>query len=323
MNNGVENVTNNNTVNYQGGVNTSPSLSAGPELQSTVTPAVPAQPQVSSQPELQPSITPASNSAVAGQAVNMNVMPSMNPNVGVVPGQNTTVSPVNMNAGYPQTAYPQQASPNMNYPQTQGTPAASQPAPEKSVEYKPPGTFKVICMIILFLGIVAFVYFLPDISEMMEKKNEESASYQEDISEEEEQTVSGDLVCSLTTSDERFDTEYRLEFHYTDSELEKTKLVVTTKGDASLDSAALDVLNLNCQNLKNEVLQLEGISVSCNYTAGKLVETQTYDLARINQEEATPFFAEAGGTYLEYPYHHNIRKIQEDMTASEYICQMN
>ena len=320
MNNGVENATNNNTVNYQGEVNMSPSLSAGPELQPTVSSAVPVQPQASSQPELQPSITPASNSYAAGQTVNMNAMPSTNPNVGV---QNPSVSSVNMNAGYPQT-YPQQISPNMNYPQNQGVPAAPQKAPEKSVEYKPPGTFKVICMIILFLGIVAFVYFLPDISEMMEKKNEESSSYQEeeDISEK-EKTVSGDLVCSLETSDERFDTEYRLEFHYTDSELEKTKLVVTTKGDASLDGAALDVLNLNCQNLKNEVLQLEGISVSCNYTAGKLVETQTYDLARINQEEATPFFAEAGGTYLEYPYHHSIHKIQEDMTASEYTCQMN
>ena len=157
----------------------------------------------------------------------------------------------------------------------------------------------------------------------MEKKNEEGSSYQEEDISEEEKSVSGDLVCSLTMSDEKFDTEYRLEFHYTDSELEKTKLIVTTKGDASLDSAELDVLNLNCQNLKNEVLQLEGISVSCNYTAGKLVETQTYDLARINQEEATPFFAEAGGTYLEYPYHHSIHKIQEDMTASEYTCQMN
>lgn len=347
MNNGVENIPNNDMVNYQAGVQPNPSLSVGTELQPTITPSVEMQsqalptvapvvetqqsiPTVSptmggqsglspQQAPVQPSLTPANPSY--GQPVSANPTVPMNSNAGGV-GQAPAMSSSG-GVAFSQPGYPGQVPPSTTYLQAQGAPATQQPAAPKEVEYTPPSTFKVLFMIILFLGIVAFVYFLPDISEMLQKDGGDSNYDSEFVPEDEEKTVSGDLICTLAMNDERFDTEYRLEFHHTDSELEKTKIVVTTKGDASLDSTELDLLNLTCQGLKNDVLQMEGVTVSCNYTAGKMVETQTYDLSKMNSEEAMPSFAEAGGIQIDYPYQCSIHKIQENMTENGYTCQMN
>ena len=64
-------------------------------------------------------------------------------------------------------------------------------------EYKPPSTFSTIVLILFFIGMLAFIIYLPDIVLMVEDYNNKRKGTGEDVKEE---IPTGKLVCTLDTN---------------------------------------------------------------------------------------------------------------------------
>ena len=98
------------------------------------------------------------------------------------------------------------------------------------------------------------------------------------------------------------------------------QLTITTRGDVTQDEAVLDNLNQTCEQLSKNVKKINGVSVTCDYVDGKLVESQHFELSGINAEQLDSAFTEAGGTQPNYTYGQNIDSIENNMKASNYEC---
>ena len=180
--------------------------------------------------------------------------------------------------------------------------------------YTPPSKFKVFILLVFFALLIAFIIFLPDISSMI-RNYRNGETYQK-----EEIITTGKLICTLNTNTTDLDKEYEFDFSFTDSKLKKTKYIVNTRGDVTTEST-LDVLAENCKNLKNETSELEGISIRCEYTENRLIETQVFDLETVDVEKLTTAYTEAGGILPSYKLDQDIDGIEKNMKASNYTCE--
>lgn len=183
------------------------------------------------------------------------------------------------------------------------------------INYTPPSKFKMFVLFVFFILLIGFVLFLPEITSMVHKYKSGAYSYKE------EKITTGRMSCSLSSSTTNLDKNYDIVFNFTDNLLERTSFSITTIGDPSLDEEALDGLNESCKALMNEVSSIEGVTVNCNYTEGKLVEKQSFDLAKIDSEKLDAAYHEVGGNNPEYQYHQDMDKIEKGMNASGYTCK--
>ena len=183
------------------------------------------------------------------------------------------------------------------------------------INYTPPSKAKVVLLVLFFIALLGFIIFLSNISSLVNKFRSG------DIEEKEEVINTGRLKCSLNTTTTNLDKDYDLTFRFTDKKLEKTEFIITTKGDVTLDEETLDKLATTCKQLKENVKNLKGVTIQCNYTDGKLEEIQTYDLENIDSEQLNSAFIEAGGNNPKYQYGQDIDRIEKDMNASGYTCK--
>ena len=187
--------------------------------------------------------------------------------------------------------------------------------PNPDVNYKPPGKFKIFLLIVFFILLIAFVLFLPEITEYINVMKSGGLNY------EKEEITTGKLICTISSSTTNLDKDYELKFSYTDKKLQKVQFFITTKGDVSLDEETLDELANNCKLLKENVKDIDGVSIRCDYTDGKLEETQNYDLTILNEEDLDAAFVEAGGNKPEYKKDQDIDKLERNLIASGYTCE--
>ena len=182
------------------------------------------------------------------------------------------------------------------------------------IDYKPPGKFKIFLMILLFIFIIAFVLFLPEISSYI---NLYKAGKLNQINEE---ITSGKLTCTLKSNTANLDMEYVRVFYFSDLSLYGAEFTLTTRGDPTQDEKTLDGLNEKCVKLNQHTKSLNGISVGCDYSDGKLVERQKFEYASINKEEIDSAFAEVGGTLPEFRNGQDITEIEKKMNSAGYSC---
>lgn len=185
---------------------------------------------------------------------------------------------------------------------------------EVEINYTPPSKFKTVMTIIMFVLIIAFVIFLPDITSMISqyKLNKDKAP--------ETVITTGQLECTLKSNTTNLDMEYLRIFKFTDSLLYEANYTLTTKGDATLDEKTLDDMAEKCNLLSDSTKGLAGVNISCNYSDGKLVEKQNYIFASINNKNLDAAFSEAGGTYPEFKDGQEIDSIEKTMNAAGYTC---
>ena len=183
------------------------------------------------------------------------------------------------------------------------------------INYTPPSKFKMFLLVVFLVGLIVFVLFLPDINTMV---NKYKAGKQVN-----EIITTGTMNCSFKTHTAELDKEYVRVFDFTDSKLEKADYTITTKGDPSLDEATLTEMNKKCVGLEEEVDSLTGITVSCKYSDGKLVERQIFEFQAIDKEQIDAAFAEAGGEYPEFSYNQDISEVERTMLAAGYSCVRN
>lgn len=248
------------------------------------------------------------NNNVTNQNINTNGQVNNTSNLGVQSSNNIS----NNNQNIPITASPNiDVSNNIN--RDNGA-IVNENLKKVEVNYTPPSKAKTVSMILIFVLIIGFVIFLPEITSMINiykaKKNEEKN----------EVITTGRLECTLKSNTSTLDMDYLRVFNYTDSKLESADYTVTTKGDVELDEEAIKKLATQCDLLKDYTSNLEGINVSCTSSPGKLVERQSFKFANIDSEKIDAAFAEVGGTYPSFRNEQLIDEVEQSMNAAGYTC---
>ena len=179
------------------------------------------------------------NLAKRVEAVNMDIQSRANP---IDTTRNLNISNVELETGniqkqQPQT--PQNVTPTAtpvskdnttNKPTKKELKEQQKLAKKKAKEEKKANSnFKYIMTIILFIGLFALVYFLPDISNYISAYQANKANMANEL------ITTGNLTCTLKTYNKKYDLEYTSIFAFTDSKLTKLTYTAKTKGDASKD----------------------------------------------------------------------------------------
>lgn len=187
-----------------------------------------------------------------------------------------------------------------------------QPTNQKKEKEEGPSTFKRIMAIILFLGFFAMVYFLPEISNMI-TKYQESKKPKEVITD-------GVSTCKLSRTSENLDINTIAKFSIINSKLYKLEYITTTIGDKVEDEEELKKLNNSCETLKLAAGELNGVTISCSLNNGTNTTKQKLDFEKVNADEVSTAYLEAGGVYPEFKKNDNIDKIESKMRSSGYEC---
>ena len=214
-----------------------------------------------------------------------------------------------------------QVNPNMVQPTNvpQQDPNAMINENLKKVEiknYTQPSKFKLFLLVLFFILLIAFVLFLPEVTDLVKKYTEKDPNYQK-----EEVITTGTLLCTMSTNTTNLDKEYEFSFNFKDSKLTKTKFITTTRGDSTMDDVELDKLADSCKKLSSETKDLEGVEVRCEYEEGRLIDSQSIYLETVDQEKLDAAYTEAGGIVPGYEYEESIDQIEKNMLVSGYNCK--
>lgn len=182
------------------------------------------------------------------------------------------------------------------------------------VEYKPPSKFKVGLMLFFFVLILAFIIFLPEVTQ-----------YMSDLFDKKDKTVNeittGKLVCKLDSTTANLDKNYVRTFQFTDNKIEKVTFETTTRGDITQDEATLNELNKQCTNIRDGLESLNGASIECDYQDGKLVETEKFDLVTYDYEQTSAAYTEAGADMLKFDNGEDVDKVKTSMLQAGFSCE--
>ena len=133
--------------------------------------------------------------------------------------------------------------------------------------------------------------------------------------------TTGTLSCEMVSNDERFDYSYQATFNFRDNEMYRLTFKTTIKGDRNLDALDLSEMKSQCDLLESQVVNANGVRVSCSLNEGVYVNEQVLDYSSLNVEEVSTAYIEAGGTYPNYVYQQNIDDIEKQMNSSNYNCE--
>lgn len=182
------------------------------------------------------------------------------------------------------------------------------------VEYKPPSKFKIGLMLFFFVLILAFIIFLPEVTQ-----------YMSDLFDKKDNTVieitTGKLVCKLDSTTANLDKNYVRTFQFTDNKIEKVTFKTTTRGDITQDEATLNELNKQCTDIRDGLESLNGTSIECDYQNGKLVETEKFDLATYDYEQTSAAYTEAGADMLKFDNGEDVDKVKTSMLQAGFSCE--
>lgn len=173
---------------------------------------------------------------------------------------------------------------------------------------------KAFFLVVLFGGLLAVVFYLPEISNYIETKKYLQTHVEEKI-------TTGTLKCKYEDSTETLDYNYSLDFSFTDSKLNKLSYLLEIKGDANLDEEELNQHKAECEQISINVENLNGISISCSLSNGLYKQKQTLNYASIDVDAAMSAYTEAGGIYPDYENGESIDDIERNMNASGYTCE--
>jgi len=187
---------------------------------------------------------------------------------------------------------------------------------QAEANYKPPSGFRIFLLVVFFILLIGFVLFLPEINSMVLKYK--AGVYNNTA---EEKITTGTLTCTLSSSTANLNLDYTGVFEFSKNQLDKMRITLVTRGDITLDEETLNELNSKCEILSAGVKEIEGISVSCDYTDGKLTEKQSFSLDNLDTSLVTSAYSEAGGNYPGYKYKQDIDDVEKNMNAEGYTCK--
>lgn len=177
---------------------------------------------------------------------------------------------------------------------------------------KGPSTFAKVMTTLLFIFLFLFVYFLGDITDFInEKKLEKQTS----------EITSGKLVCSNEKTTENLDVKINASFTFENKQITGLTFITTSTGDKTKDKKELEELKAQCDLLKEETNDYDGISVVCSLNNGINSTKQIFDYATLNVESVRAAYSEAGGVYPQFKYKDDINSVESKMISSDYTCE--
>ena len=187
---------------------------------------------------------------------------------------------------------------------------------QANANYKPNSKVKNVLLVIFLIFIICFTIFLPDIHSFMAKLKSGQLKPVEEV-----KITDGTLSCSIEKSSDSLDYSHDYDFRFNNNRLESYVKTVTTKGDTTIDKDALDKLKAECNVMKNESNNIDGITVSCNSESNSIKVTEKVELANFKNDSITPTFTEAGGDYPNYSYEEDMDGIEKNMKAAGFTCE--
>ena len=181
-----------------------------------------------------------------------------------------------------------------------------------NIDYKPPSKFKTFLLIVFFIALIAFIFFLPEIQAYLAEFNAGDTKTVE--------ITSGKMTCKLATNTKKLDKTVERVFTFTDKKLESAKYITTTKGDVTEDATTLDEMAERCKLIKSSLAGVEGITVACEYSEGKLIQRENIDFKKYNSDTVQIAYIEAGGSLSEFEYGYDINQLQKTMLQAGFTC---
>ena len=167
-------------------------------------------------------------------------------------------------------------------------------------------------LVLLFVVFLAFVYFLPEITSLIKKQQQE----QELKASERD----GTMRCTFTREGENVDYDIEQVFTYEDNSLKKS--TITTTNRVKGNSAESNIVNAeqSCENLKQSLALINGITIDCQGSEMNQVTTETIDYTILDLNDLTSNVAELGGFAPEYELNQNMNTIERGLEQNGYTC---
>ena len=159
--------------------------------------------------------------------------------------------------------------------------------------------------------LIAFAFFLPNISDMLEK-------YKAD--KENANITAGQLRCSMTKNSDTLSVNYEQNFKFKNNRILTYNYKEENKG-SNADSKELTEIDNKCRLLDQNCSKLEGVSVSCEATTTSVVVNQNIDLDKIEIESLMSAYTESGGQYPEFEFGENVDTVQSEVQKAGYKCE--
>ena len=168
-------------------------------------------------------------------------------------------------------------------------------------------------LVIFFIFLIAFVLFLPEISDVMRQFKEQRTV---------EEINSGKLICTYERSNDKLDFKYTRTFEFKDKAMFKFTNKEEVSGSTE-DTKELTKINDQCSNLEKVAGSLKGIDISCQLLNTKQIRTEVFNYNEIgdNSTAVKTAYVEGGGTYPEFKLGENIDDVEVSVNQAGYTCE--
>lgn len=182
---------------------------------------------------------------------------------------------------------------------------------------EPKKSNKPIFLVLLLIFLLAFVFFLPDITNFITNYKNKKVGANE--------LKSGNMTCTKSITGSEVNYNYDIVFKYQKNKLRSS--TITTVIRLNDNASSVDIIKekeASCSTLKN-VLDSNniGMTVKCRSSLSMQESIQNIYYKNLDLDYISTNIAEFEGFYPEYEYNESMSVIQNKLASSGYKCERN
>ena len=182
---------------------------------------------------------------------------------------------------------------------------------------EPKKSNKPIFLVLLLIFLLAFVFFLPDITNFITNYKNKKAGANE--------LKSGNMTCTKSITGSEVNYNYDIVFKYQKNKLRSSTITTVTR--LNDNASSVDIIKekeASCSTLKN-VLDSNniGMTVKCRSSLSMQESIQNIYYKNLDLDYISTNIAEFEGFYPEYEYNESMSVIQNKLASSGYKCERN
>ena len=182
---------------------------------------------------------------------------------------------------------------------------------------EPKKSNKPIFLVLLLIFLLAFVFFLPDITNFITNYKNKKAGANE--------LKSGNMTCTKSITGSEVNYNYDIVFKYQKNKLRSSTITTVTR--LNDNASSVDIIKekeASCSTLKN-VLDSNniGMTVKCRSSLSMQESIQNIYYKNLDLDYISTNIAEFEGFYPEYEYNETMSVIQNKLASSGYKCERN
>ncbi len=182
---------------------------------------------------------------------------------------------------------------------------------------EPKKSNKPIFLVLLLIFLLAFVFFLPDITNFITNYKNKKVGANE--------LKSGNMTCTKSITGSEVNYNYDIVFKYQKNKLRSSTITTVTR--LNDNASSVDIIKekeASCSTLKN-VLDSNniGMTVKCRSSLSMQESIQNIYYKNLDLDYISTNIAEFEGFYPEYEYNESMSVIQNKLASSGYKCERN